>query len=138
MLVKITHTVCAIFLAFSVTSCVLPTIPDCQSGEAEALQDSLYFGTGKTDGFVTQSEWDGFLASTVTPRFPKGLTVTPATGQWQGADGLIVKEPSYVLTLVHSGDSTSEKAIVDIIQTYKRQFQQEAVLRVKLKVCFSH
>lgn len=103
-----------------------------------ALQNSLYFGTGKTDGFITQTEWEEFLASTVTPQFPKGLTVIPATGQWQGTDGLIIKEPSYVLTLIHSGDTASEKAIVDIIQRYKQEFQQEAVMRVKQKVCISY
>ena len=36
--------------------------------------------------------WDAFLADTVTPRFPDGLTVLDARGQWRDSEGLIGKE----------------------------------------------
>jgi hypothetical protein len=132
------HFATAILLSFSIAACALLTQPNCQSGEELALQNLLYFGTGKNSGFVTQTEWEGFLESTVTPRFPQGLTVFDATGQWQGVNGMTVKEPSNVLTLIHSDDTASEQAVRDIIQTYKQRFQQEAVLRVKRTVCISY
>ena len=103
----------------------------------KAVEESLFFGTGKKDGYVTQEEWTLFLDNTVTPLFPDGLTVTSASGQWKGANGFIIKEPSYVLTLVHFGEKTKVEAIKEIITAYKSKFQQEAVLRVTHSVCIS-
>jgi len=109
----------------------------CKNGEQLAILDSLYFGTGKPNGVVTPEEWAEFLRSTVTPRFPQGLTVSQASGQWRGADGAIVREASHVLQLVHPNDTPSEKAVLEVVATYKAQFQQEALLRVKTHACVS-
>ena len=97
----------------------------------------LYFGTAKPGGSVSSEEWSAFLAQVVTPRFPAGLSVWPASGQWQSADGSITKENSFVLSLVHAQDEATERAIQAVIAQYKSQFQQEAVLRVKSYACTS-
>ena len=108
----------------------------CRQGEQALVQDTLYFGTGKPQGgVVTSQEWDGFLQHTVTPRFPQGLSVLPASGQWRGADGAIVRESSYLLQLVHADDERSEQAVNAIVASYKSQFQQEAVLRTRSRAC---
>lgn len=101
------------------------------------VQESLYFGTAKPSGVVTPEEWAEFLRSTVTPRFPRGLTAWQASGQWRGADGAVIREASHVLNLVHANDATSEKAVLEIVATYKSRFHQEAVLRVKSHACTS-
>lgn len=77
------------------------------------------------------------MRDTVTPRFPQGFTTWNASGQWRGADAKIVHEPSHVLLLVHGDDARSDQAVMEIIAAYKRQFQQEAVLRVKTAGCAS-
>lgn len=122
-------------LAIAFTGCASLHQRACSSGDPFSVQDSLYFGTAKPAGVVTAEEWAEFLRSTVTPRFPQGLTVWPASGQWRGADGAVVREASYVLVLIHPDDATSEKAVLEIATTYKARFQQEAVLRVKADVC---
>jgi hypothetical protein len=110
----------------------------CRPGEQALVQDTLYFGTGKPrGGVVTPQEWDGFLRRAVTPRFPQGLSVLPASGQWRGADGGIVRENSYLLHLVHPDDEPSEQAVNAIVASYKSQFQQEAVLRARSRACVS-
>jgi uncharacterized protein DUF3574 len=109
----------------------------CTHDEQPAIHDSLYFGTATPDGKVTPDEWADFLRTVVTPRFPQGLTVSQAAGQWLGADGEIVREESRVLQLVHPADMASEKAIREVIATYKAQFRQEAVLRVRGDTCVS-
>jgi hypothetical protein len=110
----------------------------CASGGQALVHDSLFFGTGKPrGGVVTPAEWAEFLKGTVTPRFPQGLTVSPASGQWRGADGAIVQEASQVLQLVHPDDAASESAVQELVAAYKAQFQQEAVLRVKARACVS-
>ena len=99
----------------------------------------MYFGTAKPTGggIVTPGEWAEFLRTAVTPRFPQGLTVWPASGQWKTAAGAIAREDSFVLSLVHPGDEHSDRAVRAIAAEYKSRFQQEAVLRVKSAVCAS-
>jgi hypothetical protein len=90
-----------------------------------------------TGGVVSQEEWSDFLRTVVTPRFPAGLTAWPASGQWRGADGQVVREDSYVLNLIHPGEASTEEGIRAIIAQYKTRFAQEAVLRVRSNVCTS-
>ncbi|GAA4341522.1 hypothetical protein GCM10023165_22270 [Variovorax defluvii] len=110
----------------------------CRPGEQALVHDTLYFGTGKPQGgVVTQHDWDDFLKSSVTPRFPQGLSVLPASGQWRGADGALVRETTYVLQLVHPDDDASDQAVRAIAADYKARFQQEAVLRARSPSCIS-
>lgn len=99
------------------------------------LKTELFFGRGKSGGgTVTEAEWQAFLDAELTPRFPAGLTVLDAQGQWRGEDGKIVKEPSKVVVLLHEDTAAVRKALEDLIAAYKKQFAQEAVLRVTQKV----
>lgn len=42
----------------------------------------LYFGTARPDGAVTDEEFQAFIDREVTSRFPRGLTVVKAQGQF--------------------------------------------------------
>ena len=53
---------------------------------------------------VTDEAWRGFLAAEVTPRFPDGLTVLDANGQWRGDDDVILRERSKVLLILAPQD----------------------------------
>ena len=131
------HCAGAIALSFAVAACASLGEPQCGRGEPTTVHDALYFGTGKPVGVVSAAEWAGFLEVAVTPRFPRGLTVSQAAGQWRGADGSIVRESTYVLHLVHPNDAQSEASVAAIVEAYKAQFSQEAVLRVRSKACIS-
>lgn len=111
--------------------------PRCRAGEQPAIQELVYFGTQKPGGFVTEQDWAAFLADTVTPRFPAGLTAWQASGQWRSETGGIVQEPSYVLNLLHPDDAATEQAVQELIDVYQQRFEQEAVLRVKSNACAS-
>lgn len=123
--------VCSLALA----GCVAAPVHQCGPGEQTYANDTLYFGTGMRDGVVSAQQWEGFLGSVVTARFPQGLTVWSAQGQWRSADGKIVHETSYVLSLVYPDDPASDAAVMQIVTAYKTQFQQEAVLRLRSTVC---
>jgi hypothetical protein len=101
------------------------------------VSETLYLGTAQPGGVVDTAEWTQFLQQSVTPRFPEGLTVWQASGQWRGADGRIVEEPSHVLNLIHTGDEESEQKVEAIASEYKSRFEQEAVLRTRGVVCAS-
>lgn len=101
------------------------------------VSDMLYFGTATPHGNVSVEQWNSFIDAVVTPRFPQGLTVWPASGQWRSTDGMIIHEGSHVLAIVHADEAQSEHALLDILAAYKREFDQEAVLRVRSASCVS-
>lgn len=121
----------------TLAACSTPAPPACPAGQRAAVQDLLYFGTDTPAGRVRPEDWAQFLGETVTPRFPDGLTAWPASGQWRAASGAVVQEPSYVLSLVHPAGEATERAIAELVASYKVRFRQEAVLRVTSAVCIS-
>ena len=78
---------------------------------------------------VTEAEWQEFLDTEVTPRFPDGLTVLTGYGQWRGKDGKVAKEASRILLVWHVPDETTEARIIAIREAWKTRFNQESVLR---------
>lgn len=117
---------------------VILTFPACApalrtGGAEDVVVEQLFFGRNlRGQQVVSDSAWSHFLAEVVTPRFPDGLTVFQAAGQWRGADGKIEREASFILELVHAFSAAANSNIVFIITEYKRRFQQEAVLRVTI------
>ncbi|MET0526838.1 MAG: DUF3574 domain-containing protein [Microvirga sp.] len=100
------------------------------------VRDTLYFGRNRPNGgAVREAEWRQFLNETITPRFPDGLTVVTATGQWRNASGQIERAASEVVTVRHSGDPTARGKISEIIAEYRQRFDQEAVLRERAATC---
>jgi len=96
------------------------------------VRTELFFGTAKPGGFVTEPEFLVFLDAEVTPRFPDGLTLLKAHGQFTGEDGILVKEESFLLVLLYPLESAQDgdKKIEAIRRRYLKQFQQESVPRV--------
>ena len=62
---------------------------DCGVASASQLRTTLYFGRTRPKGSVSELEWQMFLRDEVTQRFPEGLTVWEAEGQWRTATGSI-------------------------------------------------
>jgi hypothetical protein len=100
-------------------------------GELWAKTD-LYFGTAKPDGTaVTDEEFRKFLDEVITPRFPDGLTLIAAFGQFRDSTGTILQERSLLLILLYPPPTAaSSKKIEEIRSIYKQTFNQESVLRV--------
>jgi len=97
----------------------------------------LYFGLSQADGgTVSEQDWSEFLAAAVTPRFPDGLTVLDARGQWRRADGVIQREASKVLVIFAPGRAALGP-IDEISAEYAQRFEQTSVLRVIDEACVS-
>ncbi|MGH7520606.1 MAG: DUF3574 domain-containing protein [Gemmatimonadales bacterium] len=106
--------------------------PAVQSaGLQPVVTERLYFGRNIANTLgVTDSAWAVFVRDAVTTRLP-GFSFWAAEGEWKAPDGRVIREPSYVLEIVHPDRSASaDSAIVAIIVEYKRRFNQESVLRV--------
>jgi hypothetical protein len=109
-------------------------IPDAaRRGVTAFVRTQLYFGTAKADGAaVTEGEFKAFVDEVITRRFPDGLTVVKADGQFKAADGCIVKEQSYVVTLLYPAESQKDGShkIEIIRRLYMTLHDQQSVLRV--------
>lgn len=101
-------------------------------GSGDFVRSELFFGTAKVDGVVTDAQFLEFVDRIITPRFPDGLTLLEADGQFRGENGVIIKEKSFVLILLYPLEdfSRSSRRIEAIRDRYKDEFQQESVLRV--------
>jgi hypothetical protein len=108
---------------------------ECGPRGSSYMRTTLYFGLNRKTGSVSEGQWRSFLREHVTPRFPQGLTVWEANGQWRRGDGVIVREPAKVLLLVHDESAEVKREIAGIIEDYKRSFEQESVLWETARVC---
>ena len=111
----------------------------CPDGTERWIEYQLFMGLSAPDGDVTDdTEWESFLADTVTPRFPDGLTVLDGDGQWRGSDGRIQKEASKLLIiLAPADDEDADQRIEQVSNQYKNRFEQESVLKTVSKTCVS-
>lgn len=75
------------------------------------------------------------FSTPASPAFPQGFTVIDAAGQWRGASGQVVREPSKLVVLLHPRDAKADAAIAALIDTYRQRFAQEAVLQERQAVC---
>jgi hypothetical protein len=104
---------------------------ECPDGLKPMVQADLYFGRKS----VSEARWARFLASEVTTRFPAGLTVIDAKGQWRNDRNVIAREPSKVLTIVLPGTPEDDARLRQIVAVYKTRFRQQSVGLVMRPVC---
>jgi hypothetical protein len=98
----------------------------------------LVFGTSRNDApLVSDEDWARFLEVQITPRFPEGLTVLRAPGQWLDRDGRIVREDSRILVVWYAPTKRTNYQIEEIRSAYREQFDQESVMRVESISCVS-
>lgn len=110
--------------------------PPCPPFMRAALLTESFFGRniGERLG-VDEAAWQRFVDAELTPRFPEGLSVADAAGQWRGRDGRIVREPAKRLSLVLTQPAAQRPLLAAAIAAYKRQFDQEAVLMAETSAC---
>lgn len=131
--------VCITALSFALAACNPLNGTECGTGTEPFVEYQLFMGRGGVAGEVVSDEdWDEFLATSVTPRFPDGLTVIDGFGQWRDAAGQIKQERTKILVLYAVGDESSLRADIDAISSeYEQRFDQESVLRVVDQACVS-
>lgn len=121
-------------IAVALSACAQP--PVCTAPLKPAVEIGLYFGRDRPGGGeVSEAEWGAFLAEVVTSRFPDGLSVFDAAGQYREPSGRMVRERSKRLVVVVF-DSPAHRARIDeIITVYKQRFGQYSVFRTEQPVC---
>jgi hypothetical protein len=115
------------------------TAPSCYGNRQPKMVAELLFGRdiGSRVG-VSETAWTRFVAREITPRFPEGLTVMNALGQWRDhASGRTVREPSKHVEIVLAGGADDEAKLDAVVTAYKRRFRQQSVGVIVRPACVS-
>jgi hypothetical protein len=107
----------------------------CGETSTPQVRTTLYFGTDRPKGSVSELEWQMFLRDEVTTRFPAGLTAWDAQGQWRTQDGSVANERAKVLLIVHPDTADANAKLQAVITKYRKNFDQESVLWETARVC---
>ncbi|KQN99329.1 MULTISPECIES: DUF3574 domain-containing protein [Stenotrophomonas] len=107
---------------------------------AEAIhwvRSELYFGVGEEKGdssreqtdTISEAQWRAFLDREVTPRFPDGLTVFDAYGQWLFRDAAQPERlRTKVLVVLHEDTPQRRNDIEAIRLAWKQATHHQSVL----------
>ncbi len=124
-----------LLLAALLAGCAASSGQTCPTGLKPMTSADLYFGLSiPGGGAVSEAEWQRFVDEEITPRFPDGLTITDAKGQWRDASG-IVREPSKHLFVIKASGDADKLAAVRA--AYRARYHQDSVLLVETPVCGS-
>lgn len=111
----------------SLTAGLVPSL----SAFGRLIQEDLYFGRNIPGvGEVSDIQFQTFVDGVITPRFPDGLTIFNANGQFRDSTGTTIQERSKVVTLFVDDASAPQASIDAIAAAYRQQFNQESVLQV--------
>jgi hypothetical protein len=98
------------------------------------IRSELYFGVGDRDdpaSRIDDARWQGFLDREVTPRFPDGLTVLDAYGQWLFRGRAAPERlDSKVLVILHPGTAEARAKVEAIRRSWKADTGHQSVLWV--------
>src|SRR5712671_1773211 len=109
----------------------------CNAPQRAMQQIELLFGRSIAGHLrVSEAAWSRFLAREITPRFPDGLTVLDAAGQWRDpVGGRVVREPGKIVIIVAAEEAPVRERIAAIVAAYKQRFRQRSVGVISRPVC---
>ena len=108
----------------------------CPAGLDRFIEYRLFFGRSRQGAeVVSDAAWDAFLADEITTRFPAGLTVLDAAGQWRDSSGTVIRERAKLVIILAGPGGDSLRHTEEISERFRRRFNQESVLRVSGETC---
>jgi hypothetical protein len=104
-------------------------IPSCHGTQQPKMVAELMFGRDIGHGVgVSEPEWQRFVTRELVSRFPDGLTIIDAVGQWRDRDsGRIVHEASKHVEIVLPGNKDDDARLDAVVAAYKQAFHQHSV-----------
>jgi hypothetical protein len=106
----------------------------CSGAQKPWVVAELLFGRTR----VSEGRWARFLAAEVTPRFPDGLTVFDARGQWRPPGATrITRERSTVVMIAMPPGAENDARLRQIVEAYKASFRQQSVGLIVRPACVS-
>ena len=129
----------ASMLALALTGAANAQLLDCLGGQRPTQVAELMFGCniGARIG-VSEDDFGRFVDREIMSRFPHGLTVFNAAGQWRNeASDKIVREPSKIVQIVLPGRVDDVARLKEVVEAYKARFKQHSVGMIVRPACVS-
>ncbi|CAN7143111.1 DUF3574 domain-containing protein [Bosea sp. LjRoot90] len=103
------------------------------------LSAELFFGRKIGDRVgVSEAAFRRFVDAEVTPRFPDGLTILDANGQYRDReDGRLIREPSKLVLIATPDETGNREKLAAVAEAYKRRFDQQSVGLILKPACAS-
>lgn len=129
----------ALALVLSALAACGSVLPVCTPPQQAMVSAELLFGRNVGDRVgVSEAAFAQFIATEITPRFPDGLTVLDARGQWRDTDrGHVVRERSKVVLITFRDAPEKRAALAAIADAYKKKFEQQSVAIATRPACVS-
>jgi hypothetical protein len=129
----------ALLLASALAGCASLAPQACMPGQQAMLSAELLFGRKIGDRIgVSEAAFRRFVDEEVTPRFPDGLTVLDARGQYRDRErGVLIREPSKLMLIATSDEIENREKLAMTIEAYKRRFSQQSVGLILKPACAS-
>lgn len=105
----------------------------CTGSQKSWVVAELLFGREH----ISERSWSRFVADEITPRFPDGLTVYDAKGQWRAPAERIIRERSKVVMIAMPPGAENETRLQQVIDAYKSRFRQQSVGLIVKPACVS-
>lgn len=125
-------------LAGLLAGCATLPLLACSPGQEAMLTAELLFGRkiGERLG-VSETAFRRFVDEEVTPRFPDGLTILDASGQYRDSGDVLIREPSKILLIALKDEPEGRARLAAIAQAYKTRFHQQSVGTILRPACVS-
>ncbi|HEY4407892.1 MAG TPA: DUF3574 domain-containing protein [Xanthobacteraceae bacterium] len=133
------RTAASIILIIAFSTSAHAQAADCRPGLKPREVAELLFGRniGGRLG-VSEAEWGHFVDREISRRFPDGLTVLDAKGEWRDTvRKTLVHEPSKLVEIVLPGQPDDVARLQEIAAAYKSRFRQQSVGLVVRSACVS-
>ena len=129
----------ALTLALALAGGADAQLLDCLGGQRPGQMAELMFGRNIGRRLaVNEADWSRFVDREIISRFPSGLTMYNAAGEWRdGATNKIVREPSKVVQIVLPGQAEDIARLNEIVAAYKQRFKQQSVVMIVRPACVS-
>ena len=111
--------------------------PVCKAPLETWTEINLYLGRNISGiGEVSEQQFRQFAREVVTPRFPDGLTLLDALGQFNDGKRTVRERAKLLVLLVPDSAGIADK-VAQIVKAYKYRFRQQSVLRTEKVLCLS-
>lgn len=129
----------ALLLTASLAGCASLAPQACAPGQQAMLSAELLFGRKIGDRVgVSETAFRRFVDQDVTPRFPDGLTILDATGQYRDTErSRLIREPSKLVLIAMRDEAGNRDKLAAIAEAYKRRFDQQSVGLILKPACAS-
>ena len=131
--------VATVMLAIAPSGIAHAQMLECRGGQKAQQVAELTFGRRIVGHIaVSETQWIQFIDNEITPRFPEGLTVFDASGQWRDpTTKKIVRETSKIVLIVLPGNAEDLTRLNELAEIYKRRFKQQSVGMILRPACVS-